>query len=75
MTEGEMVGWRRQLYAHEFEQVWRVDNGQEAWCAAVHEVVKGRTQLRDQKSTTCLSNISLYICTTSSLFSPLLIDL
>ena len=44
------------------------------WCVAVREIVKGRIQLRDWTSMTCLSNISLYVCITSSLFSPLLTD-
>ena len=37
MTEDEMVGGRRGLNGHEFEQA--------AWWAAVHGVAKSQTQL------------------------------
>ena len=30
MTEGEMIGWHRQLYGHEFEQATGVGDGQES---------------------------------------------
>ena len=43
MTEDEMVGWHHQLNGHEFEQTPGVGDGQEAWCAAVHGVIKSWT--------------------------------
>ena len=43
MTEDEMVGWPHCLDGHEFEQAPGVDDGQEAWCAAVHGVAKSGT--------------------------------
>ena len=46
MTEDEMVGWHHQLNGHEVEQAPGVGDGQGSWHAAVHEVAKGRTQLR-----------------------------
>ena len=42
MTEDEMVGWHHRLNGHEFEQV---SGDGEAWCAAVHRVVKSQTRL------------------------------
>ena len=45
MTEDEMVGWHHWLSGHEFEQALGVDDGQEAWCAAVHGVTKSWTGL------------------------------
>ena len=47
MTEDEMFEQHHQLDAHEFEQAPGVGDGQEAWNAAVHEVAKSWTQLRD----------------------------
>ena len=35
-----MVGWHHQLDGHEFEQALGVDDGQEAWHAAVHGVAE-----------------------------------
>ena len=43
MTEDEMVGWHHPLNGHEFELVM----DREAWRAAVHEVTKSQTRLRD----------------------------
>ena len=47
MTENEMVGWYHQLDRHEFEQALGAGDGQGSWCAAVHAVAKGWTQLSD----------------------------
>ena len=47
MTEDEMVGWHHRLNGHEFEQAPWVGDGQEAWCATVHEVTKSQTWLSD----------------------------
>ena len=46
-TEYERVGWHHQLYRHEFEQAPGLVMDREAWRAAVHEVAKSRTRLRD----------------------------
>ena len=43
MTEDEMAGWHHRLDGHEFEQALGVDDGQEAWHAAVHGVTKSQT--------------------------------
>ena len=40
MTEDEMVGWHHQLNGHEFEQTLGDLKDREAWCAAVHGVIK-----------------------------------
>ena len=46
-TEDEMVGWYHRLSGHEFEQAPGVDDGQGAWCDAVHGIAKSRTRLND----------------------------
>ena len=47
MTEDEIAGWYHWLNGHESEQTLGDSEGQEAWCAALHEVTKSRTQLSD----------------------------
>ena len=47
MTEDEMVGWHHQFDGHEFEQAPGVDDGQEAWRAAIYGVAKSQTGLSD----------------------------
>ena len=49
MTEYNIVGWHHRLNGHEFEQALGDDEGQccSPWSAAVHEVAKSRTWLRD----------------------------
>ena len=42
-----MGGWYDRLDGHDFEQALGVDDGQEAWHAAVHGVTKNRTRLSD----------------------------
>jgi len=42
-----MVGWHHRLEVHESEQAPGVGDGQDAWCAAVHRVTKGRTKLSE----------------------------
>ena len=44
MTEDEMLGWHHQLNGHEFEQTPGDLKDRKAWHAAVHGVVKSRTQ-------------------------------
>ena len=46
-TEDEIVGWHHWCDRHEFEWGPRVVMDREAWHAAVHEVTKSRTWLRD----------------------------
>ena len=52
MTEDRMIGWHHQLNGHEFEQAPGVGDGQEAWHAAVHGVIKSRTRLSDWTTNT-----------------------
>ena len=51
-TEDEMVGWHHQLNGKEFEWIWEMVKDRGAWCAAVHGVAKGWTQLSDWTTTT-----------------------
>ena len=46
-TEDEVVGWHHRLNGHEFGKLREMVKDREAWCAAVHGVTKGQTQLRD----------------------------
>ena len=46
-AEGEMVGWQHWFSGHELEQTPGADDGQEAWCAAVHGVTNSQIQLSD----------------------------
>ena len=42
-----MVGWHHRLNGHEFEQALGVGDGQEAWRAALHGVIKSWRRLSD----------------------------
>ena len=46
-TEDEMAGWHHWLDGRESEWTPGVVDGQEAWRAAIHGVLKSRTQLSD----------------------------
>ena len=50
-TEDEMVGWHHWVNAHEFEQTPGGSDGQAAWLAIVHRVVKSQTRLSDWTTT------------------------
>ena len=43
MTEDEIVGWHHRLSGHEFGSALGVDDGQAAWRAVVHRVIKSQT--------------------------------
>ena len=45
MTEDKTVGWHHRLDGHGFGWTPGVDDGQEAWRAAVHRVTKSWAQL------------------------------
>ena len=47
MSEDEMARWHHWCNGHEFVQTPGDGEGRETWHAAVHEVVKSRTQLRN----------------------------
>ena len=47
VTEDEMVGWHHRLNGCEFEQTHGDSEGWEAWCAAVHEIIKSFIQFSD----------------------------
>ena len=49
MTEDEMVGWQHQFDGHESEQALGVGDGQEAWRAAVHGILKSLHQYHNSK--------------------------
>ena len=47
MTEDEMVGWHHRLDGHEFEKFREMVKDRVSRHAAVREVTKGQTQLRN----------------------------
>ena len=47
MTEDEMAGWHYRLDGHEFNELWELVMGREAWRAPIHGVTKSQTRLSD----------------------------
>ena len=52
VTEDEMVVWHHRLSGQEFKQILGDIKDREAWCAAVHGVLKNRTRLSDWTTST-----------------------
>ena len=52
-----MVGWHPRLDEHEFEQTSADVKDKEAWSAAVHGVLRSRTQLSNQTTYTLALNM------------------
>ena len=48
-TEDEMVGWHHWFNRHELQQIPGAREDQEAWCTAVHQVVKIQTLLSTEQ--------------------------
>ena len=46
-TEDEMAGWHYRLDGHEFNELWELVMGREAWRAPIHGVTKSQTRLSD----------------------------
>ena len=55
-TEHEMVGWHHRLNVHEFCKFQGLVMDREAWCAAVHVVIKSQTWLSDWTELIMYSN-------------------
>ena len=55
MTEDETIGWHHRFNGHEFEQTLGDSQGQEAWNAAVHAVVRVGHDLATEQPPQCIS--------------------
>ena len=67
VTEDKIVGWYHRLNGHEFEQAPGDEFG-EAWCAAVHGVIKSQAWLSDW-TTSRQHSVRVLFCFFGS-FSP-----
>ena len=62
MTEDEMVGWRHRLSGHGLGWLRELAMDRQAWCAAIHGVVKNRTQLSDWNELNVIESQTKVFC-------------
>ena len=61
-----MVGWHHRLNGREFEETQEIVEHRGAWCAAVHGVVRSRTQLSKRTTATATYSVMENVTSTVS---------